>query len=279
MGKIILCKGQVAKVPYTNPSDDEKLYSIEEICYYVNLNLYQIEKSFFSLELIKYIKEELKLDELSSKLQKLIKENYGLKDLITTLFCGCDLYDKDEILKTIELLELIEKMPTWEKRAYIGYKFLSEGRYWLALKSLRHTLKEETLSKDDYARILEAIGICLIHTSSFKEAANYFYKGYRYNKNIKLLINTLLALKFGNLNKEINEIINSLPKGSVLDEVNSIWEISENNAQNSTEFREIDDIFNKIKSERVAEGYVEIENKLAEFKAEYREGASNGLIL
>ena len=49
-------------------------------------------------------------------------------------------------------------------------------------------------------------------------------------------------------------------------------------ALNSENISRIENVFGKLKTYKVAEGYKEIEFKLEEFKTEYREGAWNGLI-
>lgn len=279
MGKVIVCSGKLADNPYIIKEVGKKLYSIEEICYYVGTNVYSIDLSFFSPELIKFIKDELKLPVVASKLKSLVSGNYLLNDVITALFCSCDLYSKEEILKIIELVKSLTEMPAWERKAYIGYKKLSEGKYLLALKYFRGTLKEESLAANDYGVVLRAMGICLIHVSSFKEAADCFYKAYKYTQDNKVLILALLALKLGNPDKEFNERANELTKDeSIISEAEKIWKEAEKNALSGFNVGNINHVFEKLKTDKVTEGYKEIEVKLQQFKAKYREGAWNGLV-
>lgn len=279
MGKVIVCSGKLADNPYIIKEVGKKLYSIEEICYYVGTNVYSIDLSFFSPELIKFIKDELKLPVVANKLKSLVSGNYLLNDVITALFCSCDLYSKEEILKIIELVKSLTEMPAWERKAYIGYKKLNEGKYLLALKYFRGTLKEESLAANDYGVVLRAMGICLIHVSSFKEAADCFYKAYKYTQDNKVLILALLALKLGNPDKEFNERANELTKDeSIISEAEKIWKEAEKNALSGFNAGNINHVFEKLKTDKVTEGYKEIEVKLQQFKAEYREGAWNGLV-
>lgn len=279
MGKVIVCSGKLADNPYIIKEVGKKLYSIEEICYYVGTNVYSIDLSFFSPELIKFIKDELKLPVVASKLKSLVSGNYLLNDVITALFCSCDLYSKEEILKIIGLVKSLAEMPAWERKAYIGYKKLSEGKYLLALKYFRGTLKEESLAANDYGVVLRAMGICLIHVSSFKEAADCFYKAYKYTQDNKVLILALLALKLGNPDKEFNERANELTKDeSIISEAEKIWKEAEKNALSGFNVGNINHVFEKLKTDKVTEGYKEIEVKLQQFKAKYREGAWNGLV-
>ena len=279
MGKIILCSGRLADNPYVVADTEKKLYSIEEICHYVKTNIYSIELSFFSPELIKFIKEELNLSETANKLRSLVMGKYFLNDIITTLFCSCDLYSKEEILAVIDLVKSLDRMPAWERRAYIGYKKLEEGKFLVALKYFRGTLKEENLAEKDYGVILRAMGVCLIHISSFKEATDCFYKSYKYTQNKEVLSMALMALKLGSQDKEFNEKARELTKDeSIIVAVEKRWKEAEKNALTGIKAGNIDRIFEKLKTHKVTEGYKEIELKLEEFKAEYREGAWNGLV-
>ena len=279
MGKVIVCSGKLADNPYVIKEVGKKLYSIEEICYYVGTNVYSIDLSFFSPELISFIKDELKLSVVANKLKSLVSGNYMLNDVITALFCSCDLYSKEEILKIIGLVKSLAEMPAWERNAYIGYKKLSEGKYLLALKYFRGTLKEESLVANDYGVVLRAMGICHIYVSSFKEAADCFYKAYKYTQDKKVLMLALLALKLGNPDKEFNERASEFTKDeSIIVEAEKIWKEAEKNALSGLNAGNINHMFEKLKTDKVTEGYKEIEVKLQQFKAEYREGAWNGLV-
>ena len=279
MGKVIICSGKLAETPHVVEDTGKKLYSIEEICHYVSANIYSIDLEFFSPELIRFIRNELELPEVANKLKSLITGNYSINDVITVLFCSCDLYSKEEILEKIELVKSLANMPVWERRAYIGYKKLEEKKYLIALKYFRGTLKEESIAEKDYGIILKEIGICLVHVSSFKEAADCFYKSYKYTHNSKVLVLAVLALKLGSPGKEFNEKVSEFTKDeAVIAEAEKIWKEAEKLALNGESVRNIENIFEKLKTNKVTEGYKEIEIKLEEFKAEYREGAWNGLI-
>lgn len=86
MGKVIVCSGKLAKSPYVIRESGKKLYSIEEICYFVGTNVYSLDLSFFSPELIEFIKTELKLPMVANKLKSLITGNYLFNDVITAFF-------------------------------------------------------------------------------------------------------------------------------------------------------------------------------------------------
>ena len=81
------------------------------------------------------------------------------------------------------------------------------------------------------------------------------------------------------LSKEFNEKVSEFTNDeNVISEAEKIWKDAEKMALNRESVKNIDNIFEKLKTYKVTEGYKEIELKLEEFKAEYREGAWNGLI-
>lgn len=277
MGKTIVCSGKMAESPYIIADTQKKLYSIEEICYYVKTSIYSIDLGFFCPELINFIREDLGLPETAAKLKSLVMGNYFLSDVITALFCGCDLYSKEEILETVEMVKYLSNMPVWERQAYIGYKKFEERKFLAALKYFRATLREENVSNKDYGEILESIGICLIHVSSFKEAAEVFHKAYKYTQKTEALILALLALKLGSQGKEFYDNAKELTEDeNLIADAEKMWKEAEKAAMAGMSAKNIDNMFEKLKTNKVAEGYKEIEMKLEEFKAEYREGAWDG---
>ena len=47
MGKLILCSSAIAKQPYCFPMTKTKVYSIEEVCYYIRNNIYMMQEEVF----------------------------------------------------------------------------------------------------------------------------------------------------------------------------------------------------------------------------------------
>ena len=47
MGKLILCSSVIAKNPYCFPMTKTKVYSIEEVCYYIRNNIYMMQEEVF----------------------------------------------------------------------------------------------------------------------------------------------------------------------------------------------------------------------------------------
>ena len=54
----VLCQGKVAKKPYIMPYTRQKVYSLEELCYYIYNNIYTINEEFFEESLARWLREE-----------------------------------------------------------------------------------------------------------------------------------------------------------------------------------------------------------------------------
>lgn len=276
MGKVILCAGRLAEKPFILEGSDRKIYSIEELNYFVVENIYGIDIGFFNEELFDFIENELLLPEAAKRMKDLQRSGGGLKDLVTALLCASDLYDKEEILEVISILEQIFAMAPQEKRAHIGYQYLREGRYLLALSYFRGILKEERISEKDYSLILMAMGVCLIHTSSYKAAADCFYKAYLYGKTKENLIYTLLSLKLGGLSEEFKKKAGSLPDDDpVLMEVEQLWRQATEKVENGETYQGLLKILQKAKMDG---NMSSVDKMYQDLKSDYREGLKNGLI-
>ena len=58
MGKLILCEKPLAALPYYIENLSLNIYSAEELCYYIENNVYLLEQDFMDDELIEWIGKE-----------------------------------------------------------------------------------------------------------------------------------------------------------------------------------------------------------------------------
>ena len=71
MGELILCSHPIAAMPYYIDNISLNVYSLEELCYYIENHLYLIEADFMSEELCLWIGQELDEKDLAQSLRKL----------------------------------------------------------------------------------------------------------------------------------------------------------------------------------------------------------------
>ena len=70
MGSLILCHRKKAKQPYEISRVHMRIYTIEELCYYICNNLYLIDYTIINRQLCNWIDTELDMKELADKLRE-----------------------------------------------------------------------------------------------------------------------------------------------------------------------------------------------------------------
>lgn len=178
---LILAKGATAGVPYEMPYTGQKIYSIEELCYYIYNNVYTINEEFFQPSLAVWLKDELELEELADKLSYLIEQEHGLKDLTVAILCACDYYKEDEIRHMVAVLDEINNLPVFRKKKIKADNYLRAGYYGKSLREYRRLLHGSfavNFTPEEYGDIIHNQGIAHFYTSSFEQAKEDFREAY-----------------------------------------------------------------------------------------------------
>lgn len=178
---VIAGKGKVADKPYEMPYTGQRVYSIEELCYYIYNNIYSINEDFFQPTLPVWLTEELDMSVLSVKLSYMIEEEHGIKDLVAAVLCSCDYYREEEVRRIIDILDEIENLPMYMKKKIKADNYLRAGRYGRSLREYRKLLHGSyavNFTPEEYGDIMHNQGIAHFYTSSFEEAMEDFKEAY-----------------------------------------------------------------------------------------------------
>lgn len=201
----ILCKGELAKEPYTIPVTEVPVYSLEELCYYIYNNIYSVTEEFFDEKLPVWIRDQVGSDSLAKKMKLLVERHNDLKDLVVTLLCSCDYYKEDEVVKLVEVMDKIANLPPHEKNKIKADNYLHAGKYGKSLleyKKLLYGSMAEKFSTEEYGDLLHNQAIALFHVSSFGEAARGFKEAYARNHKEQTLNQYLYALLINGQDEE-----------------------------------------------------------------------------
>lgn len=198
MGKLILCSGERTARPYVFPRTGIRIYSIEELCYYLYHNVYLIEESLFTDSLLDWIGTELKLAERAAKLKTIKEKNADLKTLVTVVLCSCDYYGEKEILDFLKILDRVNGMPRIKRKFMKASELLKDHQYTEAINEYNQILNMEEaseLSASDYGEILHNKAVATALNNSITEAADLFRQAYEYNHSEESLRQFLYAVK------------------------------------------------------------------------------------
>lgn len=274
MSSLILCKSREAKTPYIFNVTDTKIYTIEELCFYIYNNIYILTEKVFDEQLILWVKDELGMAELSEKLSNMTLHGNSLKDIVVTILCSADYYNEKNIKDIIETLDMVEGMPILLRRKIKADNYLSYKNYSMASKEYEEILASPDINKLDsvnYGNIVHNLGIVRMNISSFYAAAECFKEAYVRNNNKESLSHYLCALKLENREDEYKDAIRSFSPSK--DDIMNIEEKFiklRKEAMATKKFMSIDRLLT-IKGEgRVNEYYGVIDKMIMDWKTEYK---------
>lgn len=196
MGKYRLCVGAYAKNPFFLKKVGKKIYSIEELCYLIVLNAYMLDGDDFTISLVNFIDEELRLCELATELRSMLN-----KKCTAGAFAGTILeyvrYNSDEEIEEAEKkITSNSSMNIYEKRASRADYLMKSGSF-LEAYSWYEELRSVVPDVDSAlrARIEHNEGVIFANLFLYKEAAQRFYKEYEYNPSESVYLNYLSAMR------------------------------------------------------------------------------------
>lgn len=201
MGKLILCSGARTKKPYSFPTVGMRLYSMEELCYFLFHHIYLIEEELFDETLFDWIESELKLPDRAEKLRQMKSIHADAKTMVTIILCSADYYTEYEIKSYLKELDLIAGMPRLRRNCIKADNYLRQQQYKEAEAEYEKLLNggdASELSLEDYGDILHNLSIAKLHTSGFRTAAALFEQAYIRNQKEETLRQTLYAMKLVN---------------------------------------------------------------------------------
>jgi len=271
---LILCNGTMTNNPYYFEFTDTRIYSIEELCYYIYNNIYIIEKKIFTKELATWIDEELDMYELSKKMNYMIDNDKSLKDIIVTILCSADYYFEEDIKKLIKTIDKIDGLPNILRRKIKADNFLRCRNYALAEKEYTDILSSYEIKNIDVkeqGNILHNLAIVKLYTSSIKSASKKFKEAYLKNENEESLKQYLYSIRLCNDEKEFEDEVHDLSVSKeIIAEVSNVFKKTVSEACNTDKYIQIKRLNNIKKDGRVSEYYDIIDKLVLEWKKDYK---------
>lgn len=221
MARVIVCAGKRAKKPFHVGKSNVKLYSAEEICYYLYHNAGTAEDFLSDHMLADYYEQELGLPEVAGRLRLLNAAEAQPKEYATVIFGVLPMYSPEEIGEFMLELERIQDMSGWQKQKVRADAYLERRNYREAAgiyENLLRNRKENELTEVAVGNLYHNLAVCELHTTGPGTAAVYFAEGYEKNRNPESLQSYLLALR---LAKKDNDYLNALERYGVSEGIRS----------------------------------------------------------
>ncbi|HHX12203.1 MAG TPA: hypothetical protein GX731_05220 [Clostridiales bacterium] len=272
MGKVILCSGERTSRPYVFPSSNFRIYSIEELCYYLFNHVYLIEESLITESLIDWIATELKLTERSQKLKLMKDQGADIKTIVTAILCSCDYYDEDEIKDILRVIDNIIGMPLVKRNIIRATEFLKDKKYMEAIRAYELILNSDgaiDLTPEEYGSVLHNMGVALVNTKGLSSAKELFRQAYERNRREESLRQYLYIIRLSGdiIHNQLDEIqLNESLKDEIDNNIDLIFEQANDSHKMSSIKR-----LRQYKSEgKIEEYYRYVDETIENWKVEER---------
>lgn len=233
MSTVILCNGNYAKTPYSILPDDIRLFSVEEICYYIYRNAFFLQEDFFTDELIGWIRTELGLPAYADALLALRKSEDSMLKSIEYLFFATGYYGEEELQKVSSIMREGSSLSVEERRKMRADSYCKRQKYRAALDEYADLLAN--VPAEDVkmrAKLHHNMGVAYAGLFLYEQAAQAFRNAFEIYPNTESYLQFLTAMKMycpqteylAYLAEHPESYQDSLEVESRLQSVSQIWE-------------------------------------------------------
>lgn len=173
MGSLILCHKKRARQPYEITRVHMKIYTIEELCYYICNNLYLIDHTIMNRQLCEWIGTELGMEELADELTDELLKNCTEEKFVLTILRGSYIYAHSEINKIQGILEKLQNQNDVEKAKFKADSLSKSGEYAAAIlvyQSILSDMRDDSMKKSFYGNVYACMGTAYGKLFLYKEA-------------------------------------------------------------------------------------------------------------
>jgi len=274
MSTVILCNGNYAKTPYSLIAEDIRLFSVEEVCFYIYKNAFFLQEDFFCDSLIEWIKTELNLPVFANELVMLRAKEDALLKSVEYLFLATGYYGNEEFEKVKSVICEGSSLSVEERRKMRADVYCRKQKYKLALSEYEELL---ALVPDEdvkfTAKLHHNMGVCHAGLFMYDRAAKEFKKAFDTYPNTESYVQFLTALKLSSSQTEYLAYLadhpesyqDSLEVENRLESAKSLW----NNAPR-------EDRIARITQDENISSYEAVGQLLGQLKEEYMSMMNKG---
>ena len=267
MGKMILCRGRQTDKPLVIDGTGMRLYTAEELCYYIYNNIYLIGQDFINGRLIEFLRQTGE-EELSERIRSLSEKKAGLAEMLVTILKTVDYYSVSDIEKLRETLNTLGRQNVCVRLKSRGDGYLANECFFSAVKcyeSIINEYKGNGLSGSEYAKVYHNLGTAYARMFMYKKAVKYYDEAYAIgqheeSRKCSIAAGMLADRNSGPVNEDATE-----------DEyvINREIETLMDNARYSDEYRQIEQIEALKQQGMMKEFNNAIDSELVKWKNDY----------
>lgn len=196
MGELILCCGRIAAMPYYIEQASLNIYSVEELCYYMEQYPDRLDDSFFDAELERWIAQELKLPELAQELEEGREQKSRVAEQVEKVFRVSGYLTRKEASAILVQLRELENKDEFERGRLRADRYVKNHRYAAGIMEYRRLLgiaQQTGKEASCIGEIWHNMGVACANMFLYEQAALCMEKAYEYNNQQESLVEMYLA--------------------------------------------------------------------------------------
>lgn len=196
-----LCQNAVASVPYYIENISTNIYSLEELCYYIQHNIYLLDETIVNEGLCNWIRDALGLKKLYLALYRELEREGSLGDFILPIFKEISYLSHQEFKEINNVLTRLEHEPDISRQKLKADYLVENGKYVNAIKFYKHILNQSKGSKlggQFIGEVYYNMGCAYMRMFQYDDAVDCFASAYTNLHTETMLISYLTAYYVAN---------------------------------------------------------------------------------
>ncbi len=206
------------------------LYSMEELCYFMETHIYLIDPIWVGEPLFSWIETELGEPKLAGNLRSARRRKEDEFTCVEMILRASGNYSEEDLEHISGLLNQMRGKTKLERRKMSGDLALAAGKYRQAAYIYMELLGKEYathMTEELRGNIFHNLGVVYAHLFLFQEAAELFAQAYTLRKDIGSRDAYLYAMNFADEDSQIDEQKMDLNFNVMRDVLNRLNEASE----------------------------------------------------
>lgn len=280
MGKFILCEGQIAKEPFVFVLTGIKVYTLEELGYYIYHNIETIKVEDFDSRFFQWVALELKREDLVNDWKGLLEKKDGLQELVCRILRSTDYFTKLELESFGKSLEQLSTLLPVRKKKLEADQYLKYQEYVQALPLYQEIIVSDDaaqLSAKEFGNVLHNMAVIHVHNKAFELAEKEFIQAYTLNQNEESLRQYFFLLKLQKKEKDFMHGVldQDLSEEKVKAYIDALQEYSDA-AEQTKDYKKIIELPVLKETGKVGEYYYTIDTMIFKWKQQYKRGMEQG---
>ncbi len=194
MGELILCSRPLAAFPYFLEDAGINIYSLEELCYYIEKNMYLLDERMMDEALCGWLETELAMPKTAGMLREIKSRKGSVAEFVSCLLRQADYFTPQKQREIVQRLQELAHTSEEERKKLRADRYAAEGRTLRAICEYHRLLRDkEEPSSAFTGSIWHNLGCAYAALFWFSRAADCFGRAYECSGNRESVKQCLFA--------------------------------------------------------------------------------------